>query len=52
MKINLEMTMAAVALFAVAYHLGKRRAVAERPAGAVTAASPADWWTFAGAWGG
>jgi hypothetical protein len=53
MKFNLQMTLAAVAVFAVAYHMGKRSGGGAGHAQGSVAdpmASPADWWSFAGSW--
>lgn len=53
MKFSVEHALMGLAIFAVAFHLGKRGAAgAGAPAAAQgSAASPADWWSYAGAWG-
>lgn len=53
MKFNLEMAIAGVALFAIAYQLGKRGAAAAAVTAKPAAAdSQAQWWTYAGGWSG
>lgn len=51
MKINMNQALAGLALFVIAYHLGKRKAAAA-PGAAAADQTPATWWTYAGAWGG
>lgn len=49
MKIDLTQALAGLALFVVAYHLGKRG----KAAGGVTenrVDGAGDWWTYAGMW--
>lgn len=51
MKIDMTQALLGLGIFVVAYHLGKRRAVAAPAAAADnTAQTPADWWTYAGGW--
>lgn len=55
MKINLATSLGALALFVIAYQMGKAKAAATagttgpgQPGNAI--ASQAEWWTFAGQW--
>lgn len=54
MKLNMQLALGAVALVAIAYHLGKRRANAAAGVGTATAHNIADtadqFWTYAGSW--
>lgn len=52
MKIEVEHIAAALALLALGYMLGKRRAAAGAESATQPQASnnPAQWWTYAGGW--
>lgn len=44
--------LGAVAIAAVAYWLGKRHAAPAASGANTNIAEPAEWWTYASAWGG
>lgn len=53
MKIEVEHIAAALALLALGYMLGKRRAAAGAEESATqpqASNNPAQWWTYAGGW--
>lgn len=53
MKFDMKTSLAVLAVFVAAYHMGKKAAGGSGAATGSTSdpvASPADWWSYAGSW--